>query len=122
MTGFHFVNDPVHGGFAHGFKLAEPALGGVGHVFAEPLVALVAAFDAHYDHGFVPAQEKFLHAPGFAIGGILVPKQIVAVEKVHDRVAFCGVVIVFRQPDVEAPVGTLGGIDKVALEDHKRSP
>ena len=115
-----FIDDPVHGGFTLGIKLAKPAFGRIGHIFAEPFVAFMAAFNTNQDHGFFPAQEKFLHAPGLAIGGILVQEKVVAVKEIHDRIVFLGVVIVFRQPDVQHPTDTFGTVNKVAFYDHKR--
>ena len=120
--GLDLLNDPAEGGIALGIELAEIARGGIGKVFAEPLLAVVAAFHAHYDHVLVPALQEFLQAPGFSVGGIGIQKQVVAVKKVHDGVALVGLMIIILQPDVQRPVLALGRVDKVPLDDHKNTP
>ena len=120
--GFDLVYDPVHGGFSLGIELAEPAFGRIGHIFTEAFISLMTAFNTHHDHGLGPAIQEFLHAPGFAVGGIFVEEQIVAIKKIHDGIPFIGVIVTFRKPDMQGTGNTLGGIDKVAFNDHSHSP
>ena len=115
---FQDVHDPVHGGFAHGFKLGEVTHGGVGQVFAQPLVTLVTALDAHDDDVLAPAGEEIFQSPAFAVGGIGIGKEVMTVEKVHDGVAGIGVVVTFGQVDVQEAVLALGGIDEVSFDNH----
>ena len=118
--GLDLLYDPLHGFMAHGEEFAEMAglIGGIGQVLAEPLLALVAALDAHHDHVFFPVLQKILQSPGFAVGGILIGEQVMPVKEVHDGIAFAGGFPVLRQPDVQGAVGIFWGVDEVALDDH----
>ena len=97
-------------------------VGGVGEVFAEPFLTIVAAFDADHDHFLAPAVQEIFQSPGFSVGGIFVAVQVVAVEEVHDGIPFPGFEIIVGKIDVQRPVGALGGIDEVALDDHRFAP
>ena len=96
-------------------------MGRIGQVFAEPLLALMAALDAHQDHLLVPAVQEILQTPAFAVGGILIEKEVVTVEKVHHGIMFPAVIVVLRQVNVQRAVLSLGGVDKISLDDHSSS-
>ena len=116
--GLHIPENPLHSLPAPGLKLPEPTLSRIGQILAEPLLTLVAAFDAHQNHGLFPLGEKLCHAPGFAIGGILIPEQIVAVKKVHHGVVFTAGMVILRQPDVQGAVGVFRREEKGLLDQH----
>ena len=116
------VYDPIHGGFAHGYKFAESAHSRVGQVLTESLIAFVAALDTYDDDILSPAIQKLLKTPALAIGGVFVEKEIMAVKKVHDGVACVCLVIAIRQINMQGAVLALGGIDEVSFDDHGALP
>ena len=89
------MEEPVHVHIALAFDLAVLGVQvGQGGVFDETLVALVVAFHSHDDQLLFGFDHIVVHAPGFAIGGVLVEEHIVAVEHIHDGVAFIGVFVI----------------------------
>ena len=116
--GLHIPENPLHSLPAPGLKLPEPTLSGIGQILAEPLLTLVAAFDSYQNHGLFPLGEKLCHAPGFAVGGILIPEQIVAVKKIHHGVVFTAGMVILRQPDVQGAVGVFRREEKGLLDQH----
>ena len=94
----------------------------IGQVFGDPLVALVAALDAHHDHILVPVVQEILQAPALAVGGVLVEIEVVAVEEIHHRVALFAMVIAVGQPDVERAVLPGGGGVEIPFDDHGVPP
>ena len=120
--GLDLMDDPLHGLFAPGLKLSKVTHRRIRQVFTEPLVTLMAALDAHNDQLLGPAFQEFLHTPGFSVGGIFVGEQVMPIKKVHDRIPRIGVKISVRQVDMQWAVLPLGGIYKIALDDHKQLP
>ena len=100
--GFQFLDDPVKGVIpGGGDALAEGVLqSGPGEVLAQPFALAVAALDTHNDDVLGPAAEEGSESPGFAVGGIRVGEEVVAVQEVHDGIARLGAFVVIGQPDV----------------------
>ena len=93
-----------------------------GRVLDEAAVALGVAFHADDDQVFFAFGHVFVHAPGFAEGGILVEEDIVPVEHIHDGIPALGFFFVrFRQIDVSPPRSVTGqpGNGNIPLFNHE---
>ena len=82
------------------------------------MIALVRALESDHHHGFLPAVEELLEAPGLAVSGVRIQEQVVAVEEVHNGVALVCFIVVVRQIDVHSAVFPGGIVVKRFFDDH----
>ena len=121
-VGLQLLDHPVHVNIALAPNFSQGGIfvvqGGVLHQAAVPLVV---AFHGHDDQVFLALHHEFVHAPGFAVGGILVEKHIVPIEHIHHGIAAVGIFFIgFRQIDVSGAGGISGqfGNGHIPLFDH----
>ena len=100
--GLQLLDEPVHIALA---LTLDPAKLGIlkGHrgVLPQAAVPLPVALDAHKDQLLAAFLHVVVHAPGGAVGGILVKKHVVSVKEIHNRVSSLRVLLIaFRQIDI----------------------
>ena len=95
-----------------------PTIQSVGAILVEAVIALMRALESDHYHGFLPAVEELLEAPGLAVSGVRIQEQVVAVEEVHNGVALVCFIVVVRQIDVHSAVFPGGIVVKRFFDDH----
>ena len=63
--------------------VALPSVAVTSPVTVALFVAVMAAFDAHYNHGLFPSVEEALQTPTASIGGVFVVEKVVPVKEVR---------------------------------------
>ena len=87
-VGLQGLDQPVHIDIALALDLAVlGVLISEGGILDQALVALVVALHTDDDQFLLALLHEAVHAPGFSEGGILIEKDIVSVEHIHDGVA-----------------------------------
>lgn len=91
--GLEFLNQPFHGPFAPATDTSQIFfLKREGRILGKAgIVGCVIALRCHDDQWRLGLVHVFLHAPAFAIGGVLVEKNVMAIEHVQHGVAGIGV-------------------------------
>ena len=102
--GLQLLDHPVQ----HGSALAPDGivLGiGVGHggILDEPPVSFVVALHGDDNQILRVFLQKFRHAPGLAVGSVLVKKHVVPVEHIHYRIPLVRIfLVVLGKPEVRS--------------------
>ena len=106
-VGLELPDEPVEGLAALAIKVAVVGVvKTVGRILHQPLVVgSGVALDGRHDEGRIGVIEVIGHAPAFAVGGVLIKEDVLAVEHIEHRVAAVGVCLVHgRQIDIHAAV------------------
>ena len=104
--GLEGVHQPFHGGAPPTPDVAHlRVVKGKGGVFREAaVVGVVVALHRRDDDRQLGGRREVRHAPALAVGGVLIEKDVVAVEHIEDRIAGLGVFLEgVRYVDVGTP-------------------
>ena len=93
-------------------------------IFSAGVLDYIVALDAYQDQLLAALIHIVLHAPGGAVGGVLVEKYIVSVEQIHNGVALFGLLgVAFRQVNIGSANLVSGELwnGNVPFDDHENT-
>ena len=110
--GFEPVDIPAHGGLTRAVEVAELRIvEPVGRILHQPfVVGSGVALHRRHDQRGVGVVQIIGHAPAFAKGGILVKKDVLAVEHIQHRIPAVGVSFIHRG-QINIYSALLGAVD-----------